>query len=264
MFHIFRITLVAGMRLAALLLVAAAAFAANQRLYLKDGSYHVVTEYKVDGDRVNYYSAERSEWEAIPLALVDLPKTEAEQKAHSERLAKDAAEQSAEDEAERAIENEILRVPPEPGVYLVEKDALRTIPVGEVKIVTDKKRSILKAVTPVPIITGKATVEMDGEKSSNVITDKRPEFYLRQAANERMAIVRMGAKKGVRVVEKLSIVPVVNEAMEEQDQVEIFRRQFAEGLFKIWPTADLPPGEYAVVQYTQGKLAIQAWDFRVE
>ena len=38
--------------------------AANFKLYLKDGSFHLVREYKVQGDRVNYYSVERSDWAA--------------------------------------------------------------------------------------------------------------------------------------------------------------------------------------------------------
>src|SRR5580658_795994 len=44
-------------------LVAVSAFAATQRLYLKDGTYQLVREYKVLEDRVRYLSAERTgEW----------------------------------------------------------------------------------------------------------------------------------------------------------------------------------------------------------
>ncbi|MGB9404057.1 MAG: hypothetical protein WCA98_10980, partial [Candidatus Acidiferrales bacterium] len=43
----------------------------GQKLFLKDGSFHVVREYHIDGDRVRYYSVERSQWEEIPAALVD-------------------------------------------------------------------------------------------------------------------------------------------------------------------------------------------------
>ena len=64
--------------LAALIVLTVSAFAANLRLYLKDGSYHVVREYEVQGDRVHYYSVERSDWEDIPLPLVDLKRTEGE------------------------------------------------------------------------------------------------------------------------------------------------------------------------------------------
>jgi len=62
--------------LTALLIFAVSAAAANVRLYLKDGTYHMVREYAIQEDRVHYYSVERSDWEDIPLALVDLKRTE--------------------------------------------------------------------------------------------------------------------------------------------------------------------------------------------
>ena len=38
---------------------------------LKDGSFQLVREYAVQGDRVRYYSLDRSQWEEIPSDLVD-------------------------------------------------------------------------------------------------------------------------------------------------------------------------------------------------
>ena len=52
--------------------------AASIRLYLKDGTYHSVREYQTQGDRVRYYSTERSDWEEIPVELVYLKRTESE------------------------------------------------------------------------------------------------------------------------------------------------------------------------------------------
>jgi hypothetical protein len=37
-----------------------------------------------------------------------------------------------------------------------------------------------------------------------------------------------------------------------------------DGLYKIWPKDPLPAGEYAVVQYTQGKVNMRVWDFAVK
>ena len=62
-------------RILLFLTVAAILFAANTRLYLKDGGYQLVREYQVLEDRVRYYSTERADWEEIPLELVDLDKT---------------------------------------------------------------------------------------------------------------------------------------------------------------------------------------------
>lgn len=53
------------------------------RLILKDGSYQLVLSYAVKGSTVRYRSAERNgEEEELPLALVDLPATEAWARAH--------------------------------------------------------------------------------------------------------------------------------------------------------------------------------------
>ena len=43
-------------------------------LYLADGAEMSVREYEVVEDRVRYYSLERSQWEEIPLDLVDIAK----------------------------------------------------------------------------------------------------------------------------------------------------------------------------------------------
>ena len=74
----------------------------------------------------------------------------------------------------------------------------------------------------------------------------------------------MGERKGNRVVENITIIPVSKEAVEEPNMVPTFRRQIAEGLYKIWPKEPLPAGEYAVVEYSEGKLNIQVWDFRIQ
>src|SRR5437879_3437123 len=55
--------------LAATLLSSFAHAAGTLKLFLKDGTYQLAREYKVQADRVRYYSTERGEWEELPLAL---------------------------------------------------------------------------------------------------------------------------------------------------------------------------------------------------
>ena len=157
-------------------------------------------------------------------------------------------------------------VPADPGVYLIDDqkpaaDNLTALKVGESKVVNNKRRSILKAISPVPLVPGKATLELDGPHSSQGTANRSPEFYIRLSEEERFGILRMGEHKGNRVVEKLTIEPVIKETAQEPDLVDVFRQQVADGLFKIWPQKPLDPGEYAVVQYSVEKLDMQVWDF---
>ena len=242
-------------------LVAVSLLAANSKLYLKDGSYQLVREYHVQTDRVRYYSVERSGWEEIPLELVDVKRTEAEIERRQSVQREEAETLAAEEKAEREQQRELERVPLETGVYAVAGADLKPIRQAESKIINNRRRSVLKVLAPGPLVSGKATIELDGERSSNLVGSDRPEFYIRLAAEERFGILHLTPKKGVRVVEKWTIVPVTQEILQEQKQVEIFRKQVDEGLYKIWPTEPLAPGEYAVVEYTEGKGNTQVWDF---
>jgi len=248
-----------------LLFFAGALSAANLKLFFKDDSYQLVREYKVVGDRISFYSVDREDWEEVPASLVDLDKTQAEIKRRSDEIRADAAAQDAEDKAERAARKEVQAVPAEPGVYLIEDQKegppkLTPLKVGESKLVDNKSRTLLKVITRVPL-AGKATLELDGPHSSQGTANRTPQFYFRLSEDERFGIVRMGEHKGNRVVEKLSIQPVINEPTQYPDLVEIFRQQVADGLFKIWPQKPLEPGEYALVEYTEDKINMQVWDF---
>jgi len=233
------------------------------KLYLKDGSFHVVREYKVLEDRVRYYSIERSEWEEIPTDLVDLKKTESERQSRAEEEKKSAAAEAQEDAFEKELRKEIGMIPPDPGLYLVSSGLVRTFKVAELKVQSNKKRSVLKIITPVPLVAGKSTVEIDGEESSQVISGLRPTFYFRLSQERRFGIVKTQKKKGVRVVAVWNIIPVSNEIISEREDVDIFRQQVGSGLYKIWPSKPLEPGDYAVIEFTEGTNEIQVWDFRV-
>lgn len=243
------------------LLAAVAAIGADFRLYLKDGNYHAVREYQVEGDRVRFYSVERSEWEEVPANLVDLKRTETERHERQEAIQKEAAEIAAEDKFERERREERERVPVEAGVYFVEGKQIKTLKQAESKAVNKKSRWLLKRLAPIPVVSGKTTVELEGEHSASVMTSSRPEFYMRLDREENFGIVKMTLKKGGRVVQEWEIVPVTNEVIEKEQDIPIFRKQVDDGLYQIWPQQPLDPGEYAVIEYTAGKRNIQTWDF---
>jgi hypothetical protein len=236
----------------------------NFHLYLKDGTWHQVSEYKLEQDRIRYYSIERSDWEEIPANLVDLKKTEAERHVVIETAKKAAAADDAEEKFERDQARLLSLIPMNAGVYYMDGEKVLTLKQAESKIVTSKKRSVLKAVSPLPIVAGKATIELDGEHSAFVVHDNRPTFWFRLSASERFGLVRCHPKKDVRVVEKWNIIPVSNEVTSDRESLEIFRQQVGNELYKIWPQETLAPGEYAVIQFTEGERNTQIWDFRVE
>jgi hypothetical protein len=251
----------------ALLLLASGAFGAVTKLYLKDGTYHLVREWKREGDRVKFYSTERSDWEEVPVDLVDLRKTEAEMEDRKEALKDEAKIVSDEDKAIRAQRNEILKIPQDPGVYtLDDQQQLRIFPQADTKIHTSKGRTALKIATGLGMLMGKGTVELDQPHSVTIVTNDRQEFYFQLAQDETFGIVKLTPHHNVRIVEKLTIAPKgIDQTAEELVEVPSFKKQLSEGgLYKVWPEKPLEPGEYAVVEFTQGKVDPRVWDFQIK
>jgi len=250
------------------LAVALSAWAANLKLYLKDGSFHIVREYQVESDRVRFYSVERSQWEEVPLDLVDLKRTQTEASEREATLDKETKLVEEEEKVEKQIKREVSRIPQDPGVYWLETpDAkqAKVLPVAESTVHTKKGRSVLQKLSPLPLVSGKATVELAGAHSANVFANPEQEFYIQLSEVERFGIAKVTSKGSVRIVENVTIMPVTNETVEEPEMVEIFQTQLApDGLYKIWPKAALAPGEYAVIEYTQNKLNLQIWDFAIK
>jgi hypothetical protein len=238
--------------------------AANFKLYLKDGGFHLVSEYHVDGDRVRFYSVERSDWEEMPLDLIDVKRTEAETAERQAAVSKVSKAISEEEAAAKEQRAEIQKIPQDPGVYRLENDQLRIFKAAESTVHTDKERTVLRVLSPVPLVPGKATVEVNGDHSANDVTDNKPEFFIQLSQFEAFGIIKLKPQKGVRIAERLTIVPVSKETVEERDLVPVFTKEMSDnGLYKVWPQDPLEKGEYAVIEYTEGKINCQLWDFRV-
>lgn len=251
------------LRIAILFTMAVAAFGANSRLYLKDGDYQLVREYQVLADRVRYFSTERGDWEEVPLELVDLERTKKDAAERQAAIEAEAKEQDVEDKAIRAEKKEAAQVPVEPGVYYVVGDKIESLKPVEVAVNSSKGRNVLKVLAPIPIVPGKSTVEIKGDSATYRASGDKPEFYLRLSDDERFGIIKLSKKKNVRLLENISILPVTNEVIEDLKLVPTFKKQVSERTYKIWPEQPLEPGEYALVQYTEGALNWQVWDFGI-
>lgn len=251
------------LRFAILFTIAVAAFGAASRLYLKDGDYQIVREYQVLQDRVRYFSTERGDWEEIPLELVDLDRTKKDAAERQAAIDAEAKEQDVEDKAIRAEKKEAAQVPVGPGVYTVTGEKVQPLQLAEVAVNSSKGRTVLKVLAPIPIVPGKSTVEIKAEAATYRPVGDKPEFYIRLSDDERFGIIKLTKKKNVRLLETISILPVTNEVLEDLKLVPTFKKQVSERTYKIWPEQPLEPGEYAVVQYSEGALNWQVWDFGV-
>lgn len=98
----------------------------NHRLILKDGSYQLVSQYQIVGSRVKYFSAERSDWEELPVSLVDWVATRKWEQIHSQDYdnSPGMAEAAEVDKEELEIRDEQkARMPTvAPGLNLPDQD----------------------------------------------------------------------------------------------------------------------------------------------
>jgi len=251
--------------LLSLLTLCVALWAANVKLYLKDGGYQLVREYQVQADRVHFYSVERSQWEDIPLALVDLKRTEGEAAQHQATLEKEAKVIAEEEKVVRETKQEVSRIPQDLGVYWLDGKETKILKAAESTVHTNKGRSVLAKLAPAPVVSGKATLELTGAHSANVFTNPEQEFFIQLSDTERFGIAKLTPKGAIRIVENMTIAPITKDVVEEPVMVDIFQKQVdSGGLYKIWPKEPLPAGEYAVIEYTAGKVNMQVWDFAVQ
>lgn len=171
--------------------------AVNHRLILKDGSYQIVKQYKVEGDRVRYLSAERGEWEELPAALVDWDATRKWEQDHAAPQAeaapdqvspamKEAAAIDKEESAERTEQTarmpEVakgLNLPDEDGVFAL--DTFQGTP-ELVELKTSELNARVKnrhgVSTLNPQALARANLELEGEHARVHLHVNDPVIYL--------------------------------------------------------------------------------------
>src|SRR5437879_493377 len=182
------------------------------KLYLKDGSYQLVKEYKAEGDRVSYYSVERSRWEDVPLALVDFDKTrqtETQEKAQQEKEVEEAKKVAKERFDEVATTGwEVapgIHLPGDEGAFAFDGVRVVRLVDSPAEVVRDKKRLALLMALPGPLVKARSLVVLQGPRAMIRVNSLQPTFYVQSADNAgaRVALVSLKQGKNSRVVEKV-------------------------------------------------------------
>ncbi len=165
----------------------------NHRLILKDGSFQMVRDYQIVGDRVRYLSQERGDWEELPVDMVDWDATRKWEKEHAGLASgdaspamKEAEELDKEESSERKDQlartptvAEGLELPDENGVFAL--DTYRGAPeLVELKssgaALNAKTRKGIAVFNP--LAARRARLELDGAHAKVHLHVNDPVIYL--------------------------------------------------------------------------------------
>jgi len=297
-----------GLKLAilAVLLCAFSALAQQltKRLILKDGNYQPATKWEIKGDRVRYYSAERSEWEELPASMVDWAATEKFNNDLANRAAtavggistRVSAGVSDEDAAERKIEESKsptvapgLKLPDSGGVYLLDfyqqKPELIEVTQNSGELNKNVAHNILIATID-PIASSKQSIEIKGPRAQVQAHQTLPALYVQigqsdddssgasnhkndqskssPALAQRFRIVRAEKKKDSRVVGNLKIA-FYGKVSQQGNWIPTKVEAVTADWAKVTPEKPLVQGEYALVEMLGGnQMNLYVWDFGVD
>ena len=247
----------------------------GKKLILTDGTFQLAREYTVEGDRVRYWSVERSQWEEIPASLVDWDathKSEAEQAAKDAELkakirASNLARVTKDIDVDRSLEIKPgLFLPDEVGFYALDRDKrIRNMKQSEAVVKASTGRQIEKIISGISLIPGKATMQIPGEHAAMRLATDDPEFFLRPADHRepRFRLLRAQIKGGQRLIDSISI-RVTGEEKHTTADIEIQTWTPATGVFRYTVDHRLEPGEYAFVEMTADGINGFVWDFAIE
>lgn len=245
----------------------------GKKLVLTDGTFQIAREYTVEGDRVRYWSIERSQWEEIPTGLVDWDATH---KAEAEEAAEDAKLKAKIHASEVAMHTQDINVDAsleiKPGVFLPDGIGFYAL---EAKQIYQMKQSLAathismgreteRILTGVPFIPEKETMALADAHAALRLTNTEPEFYMRPADSRqpRFRLLRAQIKDGHRILENVNI-HFSGEQVHKATDIEFETWTPASGVFRYTVVQRLEPGEYAFVEMTDEGIASYVWDFGI-
>lgn len=246
----------------------------GKRLILKDGTDQLVRSYEVQGDRVRYYSVERSGWEEIPTDLVDWDatrKAEAAQAGQQQALvekvrAAEAARKAEPLDVDASIEAAPgVFLPPGEGLFVFDGKAVLPLMQAEAGLKLDKGQLLKQVLVPIPIVPSRRNVQLPGKQAKFRVKNAQPEFYMRTADTREpeMELVRARVHGDLRQIESLDTL--FKQEVSNRKTLPLQRWTIVKGVYRFTLAQPLEPGEYAFAEIVKGEgLNLYVWDFGVD
>ena len=247
----------------------------GKKLILKDGTYQLAREYTVEGDRVRYWSVERSQWEEIPASLIDWDathKSEAEDAARDADLkakirASNIARLTKDIDVDKSLEIKPgLFLPDAIGLYALDRDKqIRTLKQNTADVKISTGREVERIMTGVPLINSKKVMDMPGAHAALRLNTAEPEFFFRpaDAREPRFRLFRAQVKNGHRILDNI-IIHFTGQETDKATEIEMQTWTPATGVFRYTMDERLEPGEYAFVEMTDEGISGYVWDFGID
>jgi hypothetical protein len=249
----------------------------GKKLVMKDGSYQLVREYQKNGDIVRYYSVERSQWEEIPLSLVDWAATDkasVQEKNQAETLIATEEKREAQHKAAEVVDVDAslevgpgMLLPPGEGLFVVAGKNITVLNEVRTNEKVDKGQAIKRALSPVPFISAKNRMLIPGKRADVRVAVHDPEFYMRipydSGDEPALELMRAEVKGDGRVVEVIK-TNMAGEKTFERKTLSLQRWDVAQGVYRFTLGENLPAGEYVLAVILPEGINMYVWDFGVD
>jgi hypothetical protein len=247
----------------------------SQKLVLKDGSVQVVREYQVIGDRVRFYSIERSDWEEIPASLVDWDATRKAASQVDQRAKQAIALAHRVDLEEHPGSLDVdggladlppgVLLPPGDGMFAFNGHAVVSIKANLAESKLDKGRFLAKMISPIPVVATRHTISLEGKRAKLQIADSEPIFFFRtdHGAAPQFLLIRTEVKGNRREIAYLS--QYMGQSKTEANEIPLNVAAVDSDTYRVMAGQDLAPGEYVLAQPLDATtIDLYVWDFGIE
>jgi hypothetical protein len=247
----------------------------GKKLILKDGSYQLVREYQISGDRVRYYSLESRSWEEMPESLVDWDATRMAAETEAKQDKATLEKVHAQEEARKVMPLDIdasleaapgVFLPPGEGLFAFDGKGVKPLSQALADAKLNKGRLVEQVLVPVPIIPSRKTVSIPGARARLRVTNTQPEFYMRtaDAREPEMELIRARVvHDDERQIENIDTI--FKQSFEKKNALSMQRWQLAIGVYRFTLAQPLAPGEYAIAENVRREgMNFYVWDFGVD